>query len=1000
MCIYDKIAVMDMKKWVSKGICAAAAGLLFAVNTVPVNAVEVTDVPVDGTVYLVDFASGEIIDNYNSFYYARSAFSQLAGEYENLCIVDNGKLLQAEHAIVKLPTDDACSVVTTYVNAVDGLEGFVNGCYGIDAVYLGTNQSGDQIEFMISGASGWVSADDVEIIPVENIKSRLSQYIVVQGTLYHEIKNSMEDDNYASIVNGGDAPAYLKEGESYYSYDGHYFYGLDDLTIMMDDMQNGVHDGSVNPEDPYYDYYQFVSHRTLSNAQVTDLENYFSEDMGLIGSIARYNDDDKDMIDDTLTRSQLYGTAQAFFQYQYQYGSNALMMLAMSESESAYGRSSLSYTRNNLYSHAAYESEEEAAEGRYQSPVNSIYSHAKYYISGTYCSPLKAEYHGGFFGNKSAGMNVSYSADPYWGEKAAAYYRNLDRTIGAGDGHSYTIGIKTNDAFVYVFQYPENGSKVLYNSGQNPDMAFVILGHVINDYGEWYKVQSEATLNADSLIDLSYDYDYENDLGYIKAEDIDILLEGSNEEKEYNYVTFDANGGEFPGKAESITYTLPAGSTAAAVTPVKKKALFTGWDGDPAALNGDTVLHAQYRDVRSIEMKQNPQQDYELYDRISLKNGIVLVHFEDGTDMDVPLSSSMVSGYSLDKAGDGEVVVSYAGCTTSYAISVSAEKDTLRNTLKDEILRAISKYQDKEQLNEDDAKYLISLKQKIDDSVLPYLTQNQLRSFDTILRKAVGEKIRYIIEENTYELGVSGLTASLPLADSLNRPEFQEDTYRVKITGNISDLATTALARTTAFIDNQIHESFRIELIRNFETFDPDAPILYTIRKPENATEGEVFTVLYFDPAEGDVVQCYTRQTDQTITFMGWHNGEYMVTSRRTSNEYSGVDPKEAVSADTVSFDMEQFIIALTVSAGVILISILLFTLIHRIRRKRKVANMRVIKDEEKSKEPAPPVDFTQAMYVFETEVLNLDEIRKAEEAAKQEEAQTENTDDHEESQS
>ena len=46
---------------------------------------------------------------------------------------------------------------------------------------------------------------------------------------------------------------------------------------------------------------------------------------------------------------------------------------------------------------------------------------------------MKPQFHGSYFGNLAAGMNVSYSSDPYWGEKMAAAYRHLDEAFGSPD---------------------------------------------------------------------------------------------------------------------------------------------------------------------------------------------------------------------------------------------------------------------------------------------------------------------------------------------------------------------------------------------------------------------------------------------------------------------------------------------------------------------------------------------------------------------------------------
>lgn len=966
-----------MKKIISFFIILLNIFLLISIgNKKEVYALEPTDIPSDDEYHLVDFASGNTdFDTYSSFLYAQSALNNMQEEYENLGIVYNGKVLQVEYGIVAFHTDEACELDIGFTNAVDGLDNVLNGCYGVDAAYLGTNGNGTQVEFMISGVKGWTSIDQVDIIPLENIHVRLSGYIVDQDHIYHEIKSDMVDDNYTSIINGGIAPTFLEKGKTYYSYDGHYFYADSNIKEMIDDYRASSHEHSVNPNDPHYDYYQFISHRTLTNADVEDGKRYFDEIMGITKSIDRFNDDDKDVMDDTLTRSQYYNTEDAFWQYQYEYGSNALMMLALSAQESGYGRSSLSFTRNNLFGHAAFDTEEESTTSRYLTVSNSIYSHAKYYISGSFSSPLKSQYHGSFFGNKSSGMNVGYTTDPYWGEKAAAFYRTIDEWVGKEDYQTYTIGLKTSEDSIYIYQFPEIDAKVLYDSGKNPDMAFVLLDTIVKDDQTWYKIQCDATLNEDSAVDLSYDYDFANDIGYIHAEDVQIILNGKGKSLSYSHVTFDANGGTFTGGTSSISYAIPNGYTAVATAPVKDHALFSGWDKDTANVSSDTTFNALYRDVDHIEMKELPQQDYEENDRINLKNGVVEVFFKDGTSETFDLTSSMVSGYNLEADGNQEVLVTYAGCTTSYPITVSAEKDQIRTEIKQEILEYIDLYGSQEEYDEATVEKILALKDKIDNNVLPYLTHAQLRNFDTIVRKAINNRVRYVIDKNTYNLGVSGLSISAPLGDSLDKPSMVADTYRVRISNGITKVASEELTKKAEFLENDVKEEFTISLKKNYEDFDLDGPILFSIDKPENSEEGEVFAVLYYDGDDGDIVKCYTRQTGNSVTFMGKGAGQYMLISRRTSNEYAGSDPEEAVTASTESFDLEAMYvrIALISIITLLLLLALLFVLLRT--RKRKVKAKRIEKEanKEQTKEPG----MKETIEKFETEMLKLDSIKR-----------------------
>ena len=96
-----------------------------------------------------------------------------------------------------------------------------------------------------------------------------------------------------------------------------------------------------------------------------ELTDYFQKTLGIDQSIVSYQDRDRNSVHDTLNQSLYYSEEGAFLQAQSLYGSNALMMLALSMNESASGRSSLSFTRNNLFGHAAYDSDVEANAKRY-----------------------------------------------------------------------------------------------------------------------------------------------------------------------------------------------------------------------------------------------------------------------------------------------------------------------------------------------------------------------------------------------------------------------------------------------------------------------------------------------------------------------------------------------------------------------------------------------------------------------------------------------------------
>ena len=963
---------MKKKTWI---VCAALCISVMNISLSPahVAALEPSAFQ-DGNFHVVDFGTTQTdLGSFDSYKSAERFFDQQKDAYENTGIIKDGITYRAEYAVALFHTNEACDFQVAYTSLDDEEAGTLNGCYGIDAAYMDTSDGGHTVSFAISGLKAKASIDDVTIVPVNNVATRLSTYTVVDGILFHQIKNDMQDENFAYRIEEGKTPDFLAEGNLYYSYDGHYFYDENSLYALLDDLRAGVHEHAVNNGNPWYNYYQFVSHRTITSIGYKQAEQYVGAAMDAHGPIINYVDLNLDGADDTLTRTQYYGVMNAFWQYQYEYGANALMMLAVSADESMNGHSSLAYSRNNLYGHAAYDSDTEAAASRYLQVSNSIYAHAKYYISGTYSSPLKAQFHGSFFGNKSAGMNVSYADDPYWGEKAASRYYQLDRDLGGSDFNRYALGIRSEKGETKVYDEPDG--KVLYTTGQAADMAFVIVG--MDASGLWWKVQSEATISDSQTVDLNYKYNFVTDVGYIRMSDIQIKTEGTMQtEDTYHTVSFDASDGQFTGNESVVTYLINDGADATAMAPWKDHALFDGWDANTDEIHQDTHVQAKYKEVDHIEMKQLPKTEYELNDRVDLQNGKITVFFTDGTAHDISLNSSMISGFDLSSEGRQEVTVAYAGCTLTYPIEVSQEKDDTRTEIKKEILNVIEKYSDVDQITGTDRETILALKEKIDHTVLPYLTQAQLREFDRIMRKVYGSQIRYIVNANDYDLGVSGLGISIPLGNSLKKNRFMNDTYRVMIHRGIHSDARDAMAHQAVFSRQDVIDTFTIRMLKNYTDATAKENLVFSIKKPEDAKLGDVYAVLEYT-ADGEVISCYTRQTTGMITFMARNPGQFLLMRQSSGNQYTGDDPVEVVTHETSSFDMEHMLLAVSFIAGIT--AVLLICIVRFLnRRRKKKAVEQYGEHQQNMQKEMESLEVTQAIHILDTQILNTEELAKA----------------------
>ena len=969
-----------MFKKMTAMLCAVLLAL--PADRISIHALDNSEVPADGLFHLVDFESNEIMEgSYDTFQQAKTVYNNIKENYVNLGIVKDGITYEAEYALALFHVNDACDFEVGYTNTSDGTAGKINGCYGVDAAYLYTDDSGEYVTFASSGVTAQASINDVTVVPLQNIFVKLSMFTVRGGNLYHMIKGEMDDDYFGYIIDLGPAPSYLEEGKAYYSYDGHYFYSDDNLYQMLDDYRNGIRDGSVNSTDAWYDWYQFVSHRTISNISKSALKQYFEETMGIRGPMVTYYDNDKDGIGDILSQSQYYGMEDVFMQSQYQYGANVLMMLAVSQSESGGGRSSLSYTRNNLFSHAAYDNEEEAALGRYNDIRSSIISHAKYYLSGSYLSPMKEQYNGGFFGNLSAGMNVLYSSDPYWGEKMASAYRQLDAASGSNDGNSVQLGIRTVENETIVYREPDSSAPI-YTTGEMPDMAFVILDEVENDEGKWYEIQSDATLDDERNVDLSYNYSWTKDRAYIKADSVQLMIGERSPKRDFVSVSFQAGEGRFPDGTDTVKYEIPVGADASCTAPSGEDKSFSGFDMDLSAVAADMDYTAQYRNITGLEVTSLPKTEYELNDRIDLTGGIVTVRYDDGSESAIPLTTSSVSGFDMGSDGDQDVRVRLDGAETSYTINVSAEKDARRAAIKEDIMKLIERYAGRDSYTDDQIDQILEVKREMDSEVQPYLTQPDLRSFDTILRCAYRDKINYVVADNSFGFAVSGLSVSIPLEEGqLDKREADEDTYKITIDRGISNEAEETMKRYADYLGQNVITSFTISLAKNMETMPMNGPLLCTVTRPSDSDGGDVFLVLNYRE-NGDVVQCYTRQTTNTVSFMSEGTGEFMLLSMNTSNQYMGEDPVETLTQESSSADIRAIIAS--AALGVLLLVAIVFAVMYFIgkRRKKRHVERHVVK-KEKYKIDSENLEVTQALEILNTEMIRMDEIKKAEQEMK-----------------
>lgn len=468
---------------------------------------------------------------YHDLKQAQSAYlEEINKDAYNVKIEKDDKIYEIRYGIVNFNTKQ-CEANTTFYydedNKVSERRGYTNGCYGADAAYLGTSSDGKYIKFKLSGAVGWVPFEDVTIhnfFDQQDVKSN-NYYEIKDQKITHRGTTNITSENQNISVDIGNIEGTFN-APFYYSYDGQYFY--ENFAEMIDDYRGNTYEHAINANEPHINYYQYVSHRSKTNYTKEEIDSYFENVLGYNGKMKSIND--------TNTHSQLYQEGQSFITNQNKYGVNAIMMLSLAINESAYGQSEIAFSKNNLFGHAAYDDSPGESANQYKNVSDSIKVHASNFLSQGYLNPCDQSedgtyyetceyragnrYNGGYFGDKNSGLNVRYASDPYWGEKAAAYYRSFDESMGNKDKDAYKI-LKLNSSRVPVYSEPNRDSEILYRSVNTvPTYVNVIKkvkGEVVNEQDDWYEIQSDGIIKDGKLLNEDGVYNFKTSIGYINA---------------------------------------------------------------------------------------------------------------------------------------------------------------------------------------------------------------------------------------------------------------------------------------------------------------------------------------------------------------------------------------------------------------------------------------------------------------------------------------------------
>lgn len=510
------------------------------------------------------------IGDYTDYQSAKNAATNYNSNASSVGVVyRNDKIVYAKYGIVRFKSGNVVSIYpnTTTSTAYTS----THSSYGTEAAFIDYDAVSNRSKVKISGYTGYVNADLLDVIPISSISANSVKILATisinvrtgPGTSYSTIGSVSQGQIYSYSqkkndglytwynINYNGTSAWIASADSswttevvasnletyyeHYSTDNviHYYkyasgQGFTNLGTSPSYLKTGINYYSF---DGNYFYTNLVDmlddYRINSNSKAVNSSNpFYSYYMYLPNhSMTKYTADDFNQIIiskgyKSKSESAMYGEGNSFIASQDKYGVNAMLTFAAALNESASGTSWIAKNKNNLFGHGAYDSCPTECATTYATVADSILAHAKMTGQG-YNDPSDWRYYGSHYGNKASGMNIKYATDPYWGEKAASNAFNNDKKFGQQDFKSNTIGIKATSTSVPVRKSPNESSSVIYNLKNNSynveKIPLIVFDKVTANGYDWYKVYTDIALD-DSQNKTNGDYKFEKSYGYVRAD--------------------------------------------------------------------------------------------------------------------------------------------------------------------------------------------------------------------------------------------------------------------------------------------------------------------------------------------------------------------------------------------------------------------------------------------------------------------------------------------------
>lgn len=819
----------------------------------------------DEDIYYVKDVVSEESKSFDDYDDALDYYEDNIKKAQNLLLIENENIIDMNYGVVSFNND-----MFEYYSVSRDTKDYLSGTYGKDGAYLYRKKN--DVYFYFNGEIGYTDINNVLLVPYEKC-SGISMYECFDNTLYHNIKTDLNNSYYSISLPIDNKPEYLDEGKQYYSYDGHYFY--DDFKVMIDNYRNNVRTNAIN--EPYYNYYQYLSHKTITNYSLSEIEYYIYNKLGIDSRLDTYIDKDQDDACDYINKSQLYGEIVNFYNSQYLYGNNALMVLSSAIVESNYGKSLNSYLNNNLFINGAYVDDLEVENQRYNSIENSIYAHNKFYLNKLYSNNNRDDYCGAYFGSDLGGINSKYTLDKYYGEKCASKYFEIDKALGLKDYNSNSIGIILNENRVSFYNDEELDNRRFVLE----DICELSLA-IIGETDDAYLIQTDNSFNSEYL----YNFDY--CVAYVKKNAFSYILNKDNnnqiELKEFNY---DFNEGSFNDYSSLSINCLNIEDIN--IKPYKQGYEFVGYE------LVDDVYVAQYKKIKSIELGKLFNIQKELVPYPNLSNAYINVKYEDGTSNTLSINTDMISKYDLYSNEAQDVYINYNGLDASKKIQIDTSYYESINNINEAINNSDNNIRSKLK----NTNYLLS----IDD----------LRRIDSVYKE--NNKRNYVIVNNSNsEVSLSGLDISL---DDLDDFIYVNDTYYV----NVYEILDSSLLKLNNIIGNygfEMVKGVNLSFAFNYQDIELKYPIVVSI-KVDELNKDNIYSVYHVDN-KGNIIKCKTSQSDNYVSFICLEAGDYEILTRPSFNHYEFEDTKENLSIETMGIDNHKINIEFMVIIALLLI--------------------------------------------------------------------------------